>query len=206
MHRSRIARDVGVFALQTLRDQIGAAVYPTHRLDRKTSGVLLFAKSREAHARMQTLFRERKVSKNYLALVRGYLDIEGLIDYPLKNEDKVQDAQTRYQCLEQYEIPIPSAGFPTSRYALVALQPLTGRFHQLRKHMAHLRHPIIGDRPHGCNKQNKLWKEQFGMTHMLLHARELAFDWEDAPVRIEAPLSATFAAVLGRLSGYRTSA
>ena len=193
MHRSRIARDVKVFALQLLRDQIGAMVFPAHRLDRKTSGVLLFAKSRLLNNELQALFREQKFHKYYVAIVRGFIPEKGIIDYPLRVDDKVQEAQTAYQLLKQYEIDLPFGKFNSSRYSLVGLRPQTGRFHQLRKHMAHLRHPIIGDRPHGCNKQNRLWKDQFEMTTMMLHAKRLEFDWIDGTkVRIEADYSSEF--------------
>jgi len=193
VHRSRIARDVKVFALQLLRDQIGAMVFPAHRLDRKTSGVLLFAKSRLLNNELQALFREQKFHKYYVAIVRGFIPEKGIIDYPLRVDDKVQEAQTAYQLLKQYEIDLPFGKFNSSRYSLVGLRPQTGRFHQLRKHMAHLRHPIIGDRPHGCNKQNRLWKDQFEMTTMMLHAKRLEFDWIDGTkVRIEADYSSEF--------------
>lgn len=204
VHRSRIARDAQEFALQLLRDQIGQPVYPVHRLDRKTSGVLLFAKSKEMNAYFQEQFREQRTEKVYHALVRGFILPEGHIDYALKNEDKVQEAQTDYRCLAQYELPLPFGKFSTSRYSLVELQPQQGRFHQLRKHMAHIFHPIIGDRPHGCNKQNRLWKEQFGMTNMLLHAKTLTLVLPDGQeLRLNAPYSATFSKVLDTLAQYK---
>jgi tRNA pseudouridine65 synthase len=197
VHRSRIAHDAQEFALQILRDQIGQPVYPAHRLDRKTSGVLLFAKSKDMNAYLQEQFREQKTEKIYHALVRGFLLPEGHIDYALKNEDKTQEAQTDYRCLAQYEIPLPFGKFPTSRYSLVELRPHQGRFHQLRKHMAHIFHPIIGDRPHGCNKQNRLWKEHFGMTQMLLHAQRLSLTLPNAQIlHFYAPYSETFSKVL----------
>lgn len=176
VHRSRIARDAEVFALQLLRDQIGQKVYPVHRLDRKTAGVLLFAKSAETNGYLQAQFRAQKVEKVYHAIVRGFIEERGHIDYALTNEDKTQEAQTDYHLLEHLEIPLPFGGFPTSRYSLVELKPYQGRFHQLRKHMAHVFHPIIGDRPHGCNKQNRLWKTQFNRTRMLLHAHTLSLN------------------------------
>lgn len=193
VHRSPLARDTEQFAVQLLRDQSGYRVYPVHRLDRKTSGVLLFAKTPEANRHYQQLFQSRQVQKSYLALVRGYLPEKGHIDYALDHEGKVQEAQTNYACLNQFEIPVPSHGFATSRYSLAELRPLTGRFHQLRKHMAHIFHPIIGDRPHGCNKQNRLWKERWGMTHMLLHASTLCFKGMDgSDLHLQAGLSPEF--------------
>ena len=197
VHRSPYARDVQEFALQRLRDQVGYRVYPVHRLDRKTSGVLLFAKSPEMNTYLQGLFQQRKVHKTYIAWVRGFIPEQGEINYPLEVEGKFQEAITHYQLIRHIEIPFPYGKHATSRYSLVKLQPITGRFHQLRKHMAHIHHPIIGDRPHGCNKQNKLWKEQFGLTTMLLHAQKLRFPWRDKEnIDIEADFQPEFKQVL----------
>lgn len=176
VHPSPIARDATEFALQILREQIGQFVYPAHRLDRKTSGVLLFALSPEVNSLMQIQFAERETEKKYLAVVRGWAGADGEIDYALQNDrGERQDAVTHFSTLQTAEVELPFGKHATSRYSLMELLPQTGRFHQLRKHMAHLRHPIIGDRPHGCNKQNRLWKESFGMTRMLLHASSLRF-------------------------------
>jgi tRNA pseudouridine65 synthase len=176
VHRTKMAKDADEFALQLLRDQIGQKVFPTHRLDRKTSGVLLFAKDEETNRLMQTQFMEQKVSKTYKAIVRGWTDAEGTIDYALTNErGKTQEAITHYKTVKKSEIDLPNGKFPTSRFSLVELKPETGRMHQLRKHLAHIFHPIIGDRPHGCNKQNKLFKEHFSMIEMMLHAEKLEF-------------------------------
>lgn len=199
VHRSRIATDAEEFALQILRDQIGEKVYPAHRLDRKTSGVLLFAKDETTNSTLQELFRESKMHKTYWAIVRGFMDEEGDIDYALNNGKQDQEARTSYRCLEHFEIDLPFGKHPTSRYSLVELTPDTGRFHQLRKHMAHLRHPIIGDRPHGCNKQNKLWKTHFDMTTMMLHAKHLSFEFQDNSISLEAELSPAFRQVLQML-------
>ncbi len=204
VHRTRIALDAEEFALQILRDQIGQRVYPTHRLDRKTSGVLLFAKDEATNAQVQQLFRERKVKKIYTAIVRGFAPEAGLIDYPLGEKDKIQEAQTRFRRIQTFEIPVPFGKFETSRYSLVELYPFTGRFHQIRKHMAHIFHPIIGDRPHGCNKQNKLWKEKFGMMTMLLHAEQLEFEFREGElICIGAPKQEEFEGVLKLLRSYK---
>ncbi len=177
VHRSPIAADASEFAIQMLREQIGTMVYPVHRLDRKTSGVLLFALNKEAERNLQIQFDQKKVYKSYLAILRGYATTEGTIDYPLKNEKEViQDAVTHFKTLEKSEIPIASGKHTTSRYSLVLAEPETGRMHQIRKHFAHIFHPILGDRPHGCNKQNKLWLESFGMDKMMLHAYDLRFE------------------------------
>jgi len=176
VHRSSIAADTSEFALQLLRDQIGQAVYPAHRLDRKTAGVLLFSLDKITDKLIQPLFAEKKIDKEYLAILRGYCPEQDTIDYPLTKENgTVQDAVTHFTRLSIAEIDVPQGKFNTSRYSLVKANPETGRMHQLRKHFAHIMYPIIGDRPHGCNKQNKLWKERFEMDTMLLHASKLTF-------------------------------
>lgn len=176
VHKTSLASDAEEFALQLLRDQINLQVYPVHRLDRKTGGLLLFALDKEIDRALQIQFSNREVNKKYLAIVRGLTPESGTIDYPLKNEKRgLQDAITHYRTLDQAEIDVPSGKHNTSRYSLIEAQPETGRMHQLRKHFAHIFHPIIGDRPHGCNKQNRLWLERFDMNTMMLHASELQF-------------------------------
>ncbi|HEY0054595.1 MAG TPA: pseudouridine synthase [Pedobacter sp.] len=176
VHRSKIAMDAEEFALQLLRDQIDHWVNPVHRLDRKTGGVLLFALNKEIEVQMHQLFAENLVSKKYLAIVRGHTPDAEDIDYPLRKENgTLQEAFTAYRTLNRAELDVAFGAHTTSRYSLVEATPQTGRMHQLRKHFAHINHPIIGDRPHGCNKQNKLFKETWDMTTMLLHASEIAF-------------------------------
>ena len=197
VHRSPIANDAREFAVQIVRNMIGQHVYPAHRLDRKTSGVLLFTKNPEDNRKVQMMFSHRQIHKQYIAIVRGWIDDAGTIDYPLTVEEKTQDAVTHFTCLERFEIPLAFGKFETSRYSLVSLTPETGRFHQLRKHMAHILHPILGDRPHGCNKQNKLWKDQFAMTTMMLHAQELTFEYPAGQsICITAAVSPSFQNVL----------
>ena len=177
VHPSPIARDAQTSALQMLRDQIGQYVYPVHRLDRKTSGVLLFALDKETQSKINIAFQNGKLEKTYHAIVRGHIDDSGTIDYELTNENnKTQSAITHFKCIQKTEIDLPFGKHLTSRYSLVRLTPKTGRQHQLRKHLAHILHPIIGDRPHGCNKQNKLFKEKFDLMEMMLHASLLEFE------------------------------
>ncbi|SFT56293.1 tRNA pseudouridine synthase C [Algoriphagus locisalis] len=179
VHRTSIAAEETVFALQMLRDQIGQHVSPAHRLDRPTSGVLLFSKKEEILPLLKEQFANRSVQKTYLAIVRGIPAIKsGLIDHPLTSErsNKLQEAQTHYNVLAESEIPFDTTGrYPTSRYALLKLKPETGRTHQIRRHLAHLRHYILGDKKHGDNKQNQFFQKQFGMENLLLHARKLEF-------------------------------
>lgn len=203
VHRTSIASDAKEFALQILRDQLNQHVFPCHRLDRKTSGVLLFALDEETNSLMQQKFALGLVQKKYLAIVRGFTNDKGIIDYPLKKDnDVLQEAVTEYKTLDQTEIEIPFADKLTSRYALVEVEPLTGRMHQIRKHFAHIFHPIIGDRPHGCNKQNKLFKEKWDMTTMMLHASSITFDHpiSNQKTSITASLSNEFRRTLKLLS------
>jgi tRNA pseudouridine65 synthase len=176
VHPTNLDATAGPSMMDVLRDYCGHYVYAAHRLDRKTTGVLLFAKNREVHSLLNKAFEERTVQKNYLAIVRGFVDDEIVIDYPLVNtKGKMQEAVTGLNCLERAEIDLPHGLFRTSRYSLVSLTPVTGRTHQLRRHMAHIRHPIIGDRPFGCNKQNRLLLEKFGLQELMLHALSLSF-------------------------------
>ena len=176
VHRSAIAMDAQEFALQMLRNQINQWVNPVHRLDRKTGGILVFALNKEVEVLMHQLFANNLVSKKYLAIVRGHTPDAEEVNYPLRKENGVlQEAVTFYRTLKRAEIDVALGAHSTSRYSLVEASPQTGRMHQLRKHFAHINHPIIGDRPHGCNKQNKLFKETWDMTTMLLHASELSF-------------------------------
>jgi tRNA pseudouridine65 synthase len=198
VHRSNIARDAKEFALQLVRDYVGEKVYLCHRLDRKTSGVLLFAKNPIVNAEIQEQFANRSIKKKYMAIVRGFVDDDGVIDYAIAEDDKpLQDAITEYTCLHRFEIDLPHGKFDTSRYSLVEVEPQTGRFHQIRKHFSHIFHPIVGDRPHGCNKQNRLWKEVFNMESMLLHAKELSFrNTNGEEIVLEANFSNEFQRVL----------
>ena len=176
MHRTNIAEEKVFFALQLVRDLIGQRVYPVHRLDRKTSGILLFALDKSVHRDMQFLFSQGQIQKKYLAIVRGYCNDNEVIDYPLlkENGSKV-DATTYYELLGKMELDISSTRYKTSRYSLVAIYPRTGRMHQIRKHFAHINHPVIGDRPYGCHIQNRFFKEKWYITTMMLHAAEMKF-------------------------------
>lgn len=199
VHRSSIASDAKEFALQMLRDQINRYVSPVHRLDRKTGGLLLFTFEKEVEIAMHKQFQEGLVKKKYKAIVRGYAPDSLDIDYPLVKENGVsQEAFTSFITLKRAELDIPLGKHPTSRYSLVEASPTTGRMHQLRKHFAHVFYPIIGDRKHGCNKQNKLFKEQWEMTTMLLHASELEFTHPvtGEQLHLEAPLHDEFNRVM----------
>lgn len=187
VHRSWLDKHETVFAMQTLRDQLGRHVFPLHRLDRPTSGVLIFGFSSEVARDVMPLFASHTMTKTYHAVVRGWVAEEGILDYPLKEElDKItdkkahqdkeaQEAVTEYRPLAQVEVPHSTGRFPTTRYGMVELKPKTGRKHQLRRHMAHLRHPIVGDTCHGEGRHNRLYREQYDVHRLLLHCSEMRF-------------------------------
>lgn len=188
VHRSWLDKHETTFVMQTLRDQLGQHVYPVHRLDRPTSGVLLFALSSEIANILALQFEHHQVKKHYLAIVRGALLNSGRIDYALKPRlDKIADkfsnkekeaepAITDYDCLATTELPFVSCErFNTSRYSLVKLSPVTGRKHQLRRHLKHIFHPIVGDTTYGDKKQNRAVMANLGISRLMLHARSLSF-------------------------------
>ncbi|NIY82868.1 tRNA pseudouridine(65) synthase TruC [Vibrio hepatarius] len=187
VHRSWLDKHETQFVMQTLRDQIGQHVFPLHRLDRPTSGVLIFALSSEVASQVMPMFANHEMEKTYHAIVRGWIEEQGRLDYTLKVElDKIadkhasqdkeaQEAITDYRPLAKVEIPYSTGKFPTTRYCLMEMQPLTGRKHQLRRHMAHLRHPIVGDTTHGDGKHNKLFRDVFDSHRLLLHSSSLKF-------------------------------
>ncbi|MEL6635964.1 MAG: pseudouridine synthase [Bacteroidota bacterium] len=194
VHRTPISEDQ-VFVLQLLRRQLRQRVYPVHRLDRGTSGVLALGKSSAGAEGLSHQFREQNVRKHYLALVRGYLEERGTVDYPLAPEPQreKQRAITHYERLAQREVDHPVGPYDTARYSLLRLRTETGRRHQIRRHCSHLRHPIIGDRRHGDVKHNKFFRQHLHIERMLLHAYELGFyntkgEWQ----RVRAPLDDDF--------------
>lgn len=202
VHRSWLDKHETVFAMQTLRDQINQHVFPIHRLDRPTSGVLLFALNPDVARLMSTQFEQHRLHKSYLAIVRGYLLGADRIDYPLKvkldkiadkfTQDKTpQSAITDYQSLATVELPYSVGKFPTSRYSLVQLFPKTGRKHQLRRHLKHLFHPIIGDTNYGDLHQNRAFATYTGSERLLLHANHLQFQHplSAQQINIDAPLN-----------------
>jgi tRNA pseudouridine65 synthase len=184
VHRSPIDRHETRFAVQLLRDQLGRHVFPVHRLDKGTSGALAFALDKVTATALAELFAGRQVRKTYVAIVRGWPPASGMIDHPL---DPVQDAyapstdaapkpcRTVFRSLARAELPLRVDRYPTSRYALVELEPDTGRRHQLRRHLAHLSHPIIGDSTYGKGRHNRLFAEQYGVRRLLLACVGLEF-------------------------------
>jgi len=198
VHRSRIARD-RVTAMSRLRDQLNRWVYPVHRIDRKTTGVLLFALDRETARRMGEAFTCRTVRKCYLAIVRGWVLKAGTVEHPLKDPSSGNplDARSTYRPVAKIELPYPVGPYETARYSMVEVEPHTGRWHQVRRHMRHIAHPIVGDSTHGENRQNRLFRERLNVDSMLLHAARLEFAHPRRahPVRLSAPLPESFRTV-----------
>jgi tRNA pseudouridine65 synthase len=192
VHRSDLDRHETRFAVQLLRDQIGRRVFPVHRLDKGTSGVLLFAFEPEVVRAMARQFEDGTVAKTYLAVVRGWPPEAGAIDHALARKfdeygrqlptAEAQPALTHFRRLATIELPVAVDRYPTARYALVELRPLTGRQHQLRRHMKHIGHPIIGDATHGKGIHNRFFQREFDCHRLLLACTRLEFSH---PVRGE---------------------
>jgi tRNA pseudouridine65 synthase len=186
VHRSNIDRHETRFAVQLLRDQIGQRVYPLHRLDKATSGVLLFALDADSARLVGLQFERNQVGKRYLAVVRGWPAESGLIDHPLSRQfddygrcfsaespSEALPASTEYRRLDCVEIDAAVDRYPTSRYALVQLLPHSGRQHQLRRHMKHIAHPIIGDANWGKGLHNRFFQQRFDCHRLLLASTRL---------------------------------
>jgi tRNA pseudouridine65 synthase len=195
VHRTSLGDD-RVFALQLLRDQLGQRVWPLHRLDRATSGVLLFALDGDTAAAVGQQIMERRLGKRYLAVVRGFTDPSGRIDHPLDTGDHRADqaAVTDYRRLATMELPEPVGRYPVARYSLVEVQPRSGRTHQIRRHFKHLFHPLIGDTTYGEGRHNRLFRRRFGCHRLLLHAVELklAHPWTRQDLAVRAPTEGSF--------------
>ena len=183
MHRTGLDAGETRFAVQLLRDQIGRPVWPAHRLDKGTSGVLLFALDAATAQRLAQAFEGGGVRKSYQAMVRGWPPDAGLIDHPLarlpddaraSRQVEVQAARTAFRTLVRHALPLPDRGFAHTRCALLELAPETGRRHQLRRHCKHMAHPIIGDATHGKGPLNRAVAERLGVQRLWLHASALA--------------------------------
>lgn len=202
VHRSNIDKYESRFLLQLLRDQIGQYLYPIHRLDKPTSGVILFAFSSEVAAAIQKLMEENQASKEYLLVCRGYCPEEGEIDYPLRPVDEfkrnkktqkpAQQALTHYRRLNTIEVPYCVDKYPTSRYSLVLAKLLSGRKHQLRRHFKHISHPIIGCPKYGKSTHNRFFAQKFDSHRLLLHSYRMSF---------QHPLSGQLVSIVSDPSG-----
>jgi len=213
VHRSWIDKEETRFAIQILRDQIGKYVYPVHRLDKPTSGVLLFALTKEMARALSEQMQEGLFKKEYLAIVRGYTEEKGTIDYALKEVlDKMTDAKARtdkeaqsaitlYEKLAQVQLPYPVGRYETTRYSFLRLSPQTGRKHQLRRHMKHILHPIVGDTKYGRHEHNVFFREHYNAHRLFLHASKLSIEHPVSKEKLifEAGLDEVFSHVLKEL-------
>lgn len=216
VHRSLIDKHETRFAIQLTRDQIGQVVYPVHRLDKPTSGVLLFALDSNTARLLTEQFTAHTVQKTYQALVRGYTPLNGTIDHPLREQldqmtdslvdqhKPAQSAITTYQRLHTFELPFAVDRYPTSRYSLVEVYPKTGRKHQIRRHFKHISHHLIGDTTHGNGKHNQFFREHFACHRLLLHSTRLALlhPHKQTPLVLQADLPADFTQLVQLLHSY----
>jgi len=216
VHRSPIDKRETRFAVQELRNQIGQHVYPLHRLDKPTSGVLVFALSSQAASFYNEQFREHQIAKIYLALVRGYGPASITIDHALKDEaddfasikgdGAAKAALTHVQCLQQFEIPLSVDRYPTTRLSLMQCQPVTGRKHQLRRHLKHIGHPIVGDSRHGKGLLNRACADFFGGGRLWLACTQMTLTRPDGSLlQIDAPLADDFALLLEQVGRFRSA-
>jgi tRNA pseudouridine65 synthase len=210
VHRSAMSRDRR-FLLQELRNQLGHHVFPAHRLDRPTSGLIIFCKNRLALQRMSELFQKREVHKTYWAVVRGWCG-DGTIDKPLKRvndqgnflNERI-DALTHYHELHRYELPFFVDKYPKTRYSLVEIKPETGRYHQIRRHLKSLSHPILGDTKYGKPTHNNFLKEQIGIDRLMLVANRLQFThpYTQEPLDLQLEMPPEFKTFLAWVSPYK---
>lgn len=216
VHRSEIDRHETRFAIQILRDQIGQKVWPAHRLDRGTSGVLLFGLSPEITRQLGQQFEAGTIEKCYWAVVRGHPPVSGSIDHPLSRQrdayefqgelssKEAQPALTHFRKLAEIELPVEIDRYPTSRYALLEVEPVTGRRHQIRRHLKHIAHPVIGDATHGKGRHNRYFAEHLNCHRLLLACVRLCFNHpvDNRRLEIKAPVSGEFAATLARFGWF----
>ncbi|MEZ6123816.1 MAG: pseudouridine synthase [Planctomycetaceae bacterium] len=217
VHRSQADRSANDFVVQRVRDQTGTFVYPVHRLDRPTSGILLLAKSSDVAAIVGKFFQERRVSKQYLALVRGYPPLDGIVSKPLISARGLekpeghpartpQEASTRFRRLRTFESPMASDRYPTTRCALIEVIPKTGRFHQIRRHMNFVAHPVIGDTSHGDSRQNRFYRQHTGITRMMLVSTllELPHPKTGDSLRVECKPDVSFQSGISAVNRWET--
>ena len=202
VHRSEMDPQAE-FILGRVRDLAGCHVWPVHRLDRPTSGVVVFALSQEAAGLLSRQFREKEVEKKYLAVVRGYINEDGHIDYPLRktNESPLQSAVTNYKCLATCELKYPVGRYDTARFSLVDVRPVSGRYHQIRKHFAHIAHPVLCDTVHGDGRQNRFLRSRFDINRLLLAAVGIRFKnpYTSEYINIDAPLALEMKTVINKM-------
>jgi tRNA pseudouridine65 synthase len=196
VHRSKLVGSDDGYLVDAVREATGRTLYLAHRLDRATSGVVLLGASKAIVAALGEQFMARTVGKRYLAVVRGFLDDAGTIEHPLDAPGKPEPkpATTRWRTLARVELPIPLSRYESVRYSLLEIEPETGRYQQIRRHLKHVSHHLVGDTTHGRGEHNRLFRQRFGVHRMLLHAASLAFEHPVSGGRVEvhAPLDDAF--------------
>lgn len=217
VHRTSLS-DANYFAVQILRDQLGLRVFPVHRLDRPTSGALVFALNPHSARVLASQFGSRQVEKTYLAVVRGFPaaeaftvnhalkeELDAIADRQARKDKPAQEAVTHFETLDKVEIPVRVDKYPSTRYALVRAYPHTGRKHQIRRHLRHAGHPIAGDVTHGSGAHNRFFKDHLNSRRLLLACTQLRFRHPVSGARIEikAPLEMDFRETLERLGWSR---
>ncbi len=206
VHRTYLDPNETRFAMMILRDQIGSWVYPIHRLDKGTSGVLLFGKNQEIASALGELILNHKFKKTYLAIVRGYAPDKDTIDYPVPQGRKGErkHAVSHYETIIRTELPHKVGIFDTARYSFIKIIPETGRRHQIRRHLKHIFYPIIGDRLYGDRAHNRFYKEQLNISQMLLHAHKLEFchPLSKKSIKLIAPLPDYWKTALENFPGH----
>ncbi|TYL47840.1 pseudouridine synthase [Marinomonas sp. IMCC 4694] len=218
VHRTHLAKDEEDAVVQRLRDQTGKWVFPVHRLDRGTSGVLVMAFTPNIARQLAEQFANATTQKTYHCLVRGFCDEQGVIDYPLaklneqkgrsrfKIEGTEREAETQFRCLQRFELPIPVSRYASLRLSWVEVRPKQGRKHQIRRHFKHHLNPLVGDSCYGCRHVNKVvkehWPEHF---RLMLHASELMFRHPvtNQAMLLNATLSEDISCVLSSLTPNR---
>jgi len=211
VHRSGIDAGETVFLMQTLRDQLGQHVFPVHRLDKPTSGLVIFALDPEGARAMSSLFELGEIEKSYLAFVRGHTVPALKINHPLRDEvdskgrktkeGTVREAATELRTLATWTVPEPVDRYPEARYSELELKPRTGRYRQLRRHMKHISHPILGDVRYGKGSHNRFIEDRIGIRRLWLHAKTLVFKHPVSGVRltVDSDMPADFTAMRGWL-------
>ncbi len=214
IHRSVIDKQETVNAVEMLQEQLGKKVYIVHRLDKPTSGVVLFALSKEAARKGADAFASQHVKKTYLAVVRGYADDQGTVDSPLsdvadrlldkrkKRNNNLRPAVTDFRRLSRIELPVMISRHPKSRYSLLEVHPQTGRMHQIRRHLKRVHNPVVGDTKHGDHKHNHYFRDHLDCPRLLLASTELIFPhpFLEKQITITAPLDAVYISLLKRFN------
>lgn len=199
-HRSSMVARDDDYLVDQARALTGRTLYLAHRLDRATSGVVLFAASKAVAAQLGQQFMARDIAKSYLAVVRGWLEPEGLIEQALDapGRPRLQPSSTRYRCLATTEQPWLLGRYQAQRYSLAEVEPLTGRYRQIRRHFHHISHHVIGDTSEGRGDHNRLFRQHLGVHRMLLHAWRIALRHpaSGAALSLQAPWDVEWQRVL----------